>query len=257
MAVVTNVDAQSGQQGDGLAAVAGSLSVGVRIFATEKLLLIRRSMPFRAASETFRLGSAAFLHGEPIGSTPMKGIPMTETQENKVPARRRHLITGGAVALAMLAGGAGIAAAQGTPKPPGSSSSSNSTAHHDEGDKADTTFKSSVTSPEQPEAAENESETPAQETQREAAETASLAKLAKVTSEQARDVALRAVPGTIVYEDGAKLPQVSNDDGNVVYEVTIKSANGKTETELIIDAGNAKVLATEVGQAEAHAGLGN
>lgn len=200
-----------------------------------------------------------------------RGIPMTETPENKAPARGHRFIAGGAVALAVLAGGVGIAAAQTSSKPAGpsvtaqaSSKSGDSGAadHKDAGDKPDATFKSSVTSPEQPDTAENQNETPAQETQREATETASLAKLAKVTPEQARDAALTAVPGTIVYEDGAKLPQVSNADGNVVYEITVKSADGKTETEVTIDAGNAKVLAqqaeqAEVGHAEVHTTPGN
>ena len=166
---------------------------------------------------------------------------MTEAPEAKAPTHRRRFIAGGAVALAIIAGGAGIAAAQSPSKPSGSSI----TSHHDEGDKPDAAFKSSVTSPEQPETAE-------QETKREASETASLAKLAKVTPEQARDAALKAVPGTVVDEDGAKLPQLENQDGNVVYEVTIKAAHGKTETGVIIDAGNGKVLAQKTEQAEAH-----
>ena len=208
---------------------------------------------------------------------------MTETQETNAPRRHRHFIAGGAMALAALAGGVGIAAAQSPPKPsvpgvtapgvtapgvsaPGDTEShdtgnhdngKNETGNHDNGDKPDVTIKSSVTSPEQPDSAAQENQTPAQETAREAAETASLAKLAKVTPEQARDVALMTAPGTIVYEDGATLPQVSNDNGNVVYEVTINSADGKTQTKITVDAGNAKVLATEVDHAEAHQALGN
>ena len=218
---------------------------------------------------------------------------MTETQENKVPTRYRRFIAGGAVALAVLAGGVGIAAAQSSPKPSGPGvtapgvtapqdtgnqdtgnqdtgnhdtgnhdtgnhdTGNHDTGNHDNGDKPDTAIKSSVTSPEQPETAGQENETPAQETAREAAETASLAKLAKVTPEQARDAALKAVPGTIVYEDGATLPQLSNDNGNVVYEITINSADGKTQTKISVDAGNAKVLATEVDAPEAHEAPGN
>ena len=188
---------------------------------------------------------------------------MTETQETKAPRRHRRFIAGGAIALVALTGGVGIAAAQSPPKPSGPGVTApgvtgnrdkggQDTGNHDSGDKPDAAIKSSVTSPEQPDTAAQENETAAQETAREAAETASLAKLAKVTPEQARDVALMTSPGTIVHEDGATLPQVSNEDGNVVYEITINSANGKTQTELTIDAGNAKVLATKADLPEAH-----
>lgn len=186
---------------------------------------------------------------------------MNENTKTQVPNKRRRLIAGGAVALAVLAGGAGVAAAQGFPKPGGSHGTtqqgSHDTEHHDVGDKPDVTIKSSVTFKSQSEAAEPANETPAQETAREAAETATLAKVAKVTPTQARDAALKVAPGTIVYEDGAKLPQVSNEDGNVVYDITVRSADRKTETEITVDAGNAKILAQQVDHAEAHEALGD
>lgn len=168
------------------------------------------------------------------------------------------------MALAVVAGGAGVAAATNSPKPGGSHGTvqqgPQETGQHgaqDGADKPDVTIKSSVTVKDQPDAAESANENSAQETAREAAETASLAKLATVTPTQARDVALKAVPGTIVLEDGSKLPQVQNQDGNVVYEITVTSADGKTETKVTVDAGNAKILAQEVDHAEAHETPGN
>lgn len=66
-----------------------------------------------------------------------------------------------------------------------------------------------------------------------------MAKLATVTPVQATEAATKAVPGK------AAEPELHNEDGNVVYEVTVTSVDGKTQTDVVIDAGNATVLAEE------------
>ncbi|MHB0886633.1 MAG: PepSY domain-containing protein [Bacillota bacterium] len=71
----------------------------------------------------------------------------------------------------------------------------------------------------------------------EAAEAASLQGMAKITPEQAKAAALAAVPGTVL---GASL---DNENGNVVYSVEVKAADGVHE--LKIDAGNGTVLAQD------------
>jgi uncharacterized membrane protein YkoI len=63
-----------------------------------------------------------------------------------------------------------------------------------------------------------------------------LRKLAKITLEDAVRTAQGAAPGTVT-ESG-----IENEDGNVVYTVEVRSAN--STTEVVVDAGNGKVLAT-------------
>ncbi len=62
-----------------------------------------------------------------------------------------------------------------------------------------------------------------------------LQKLAKITKEQAVRAATAAAPGTV---SGAKL---ENEESNLVY--TVEITNGNKTSEVIIDAGNATVLA--------------
>jgi uncharacterized membrane protein YkoI len=64
---------------------------------------------------------------------------------------------------------------------------------------------------------------------------AALQKLAKITLEDAVRAAQGAAPGTIT-ESG-----IENEDGNVVYTVEVRSGN--STSEVIVDAGNGKVLA--------------
>ncbi len=64
-------------------------------------------------------------------------------------------------------------------------------------------------------------------------EAARLQPLAKITPQQARQAAEATQGGT------ASSVELGNEDGNLVYEVTIG------QTEVIVDAGNGKVLWTE------------
>jgi uncharacterized membrane protein YkoI len=64
---------------------------------------------------------------------------------------------------------------------------------------------------------------------------AALRKLAKITLQDAVRAAKGAAPGTVA-ESG-----IENEDGNVVYTVEMRS--GKSTSEVIVDAGNGKVLA--------------
>jgi len=72
----------------------------------------------------------------------------------------------------------------------------------------------------------------------EAAEDVALTALATVTPEEASAAAIAAQPGTV--HD----VELHNEAGNVVYEVEVVDAKG-TEFEVIIDAGDASVLATQ------------
>lgn len=71
----------------------------------------------------------------------------------------------------------------------------------------------------------------------EQAEAAQYQQLARITAEQARTAALASVPGT------ATSVELENEDGNLVYGVSIKTASG--ERDVKVDAGNGKVLQVE------------
>jgi uncharacterized membrane protein YkoI len=71
----------------------------------------------------------------------------------------------------------------------------------------------------------------------EGAESERLKSLARITPEQASAAALAQVPGTV------KKVELENDDGNVVYGVEIKTANG--ESDVKVDAGDGRVLHVE------------
>ena len=73
-----------------------------------------------------------------------------------------------------------------------------------------------------------------------AAEAAKLAKLATIGEKAAAAAALASVPGSSIV--GTSL---DNEDGWLVYEVSVKDKAGVV-TEVTVDAGNAKVLASEV-----------
>ncbi len=79
-------------------------------------------------------------------------------------------------------------------------------------------------------------------------EAAKLAKLATIDQKGADAAALASVPGSSVVSNS-----LDNEDGFLVYKVTVKDKAG-TMTEVIVDAGNAKVLATEVEDNEAAEG---
>jgi len=71
----------------------------------------------------------------------------------------------------------------------------------------------------------------------EGVESERLKSLARITPEQASAAALAKVPGTV------KKVELENEDGNVVYGVEIKTANG--ESDVKIDAGDGRVLHVE------------
>lgn len=72
---------------------------------------------------------------------------------------------------------------------------------------------------------------------KEQAEAARYQKLARITADQARSAALAAVPGT------ATSVELENEDGNLVYGVSVKTSAG--ERDVKVDAGNGKVLHIE------------
>lgn len=72
---------------------------------------------------------------------------------------------------------------------------------------------------------------------KEQAEAARYQTLARITADQARNAALTAVPGT------AMSVELENEDGNLVYGVSVKTSAG--ERDVKVDAGNGKVLHIE------------
>ena len=81
-----------------------------------------------------------------------------------------------------------------------------------------------------------------------AAEAAKLAKLATVDEKGANAAALASLPGASVVSTN-----LEEEDGSLVYDVSVKDKAGVV-TEVIIDAGNAKILASEVEGNEAAEG---
>jgi uncharacterized membrane protein YkoI len=71
----------------------------------------------------------------------------------------------------------------------------------------------------------------------EGAESERLKGLARITPEQAQAAAVAQVPGTV------KKVELENEDGNLVYGVEIKTANG--ESDVKVDAGDGRVLHVE------------
>jgi uncharacterized membrane protein YkoI len=71
----------------------------------------------------------------------------------------------------------------------------------------------------------------------EQAEASRYQSLARITAAQARSAALASVPGT------ATGVELENEDGNLVFGVTVKTAAG--EKDVKVDAGNGKVLHVE------------
>lgn len=143
------------------------------------------------------------------------------------PSKTKRILFGAIAGLGLFAGAAGVASAMtgqsGTP----TSAQERTADAPEKGDTPDATFKSSITVP------DNGPE------KDDATEAAELAKVAKISDADARAAATAAVPGTVVKSE------LENEDGNVVYEVEIKGADGKV-TEVIVDAGNGKVLHQEL-----------
>ena len=83
----------------------------------------------------------------------------------------------------------------------------------------------------------NEGEKGEEADKAEGAESERLKSLARITPEQASAAALAQVPGTVTKVE------LENEDGNVVYGVEIKTANG--ESDVKVDAGDGRVLHVE------------
>jgi uncharacterized membrane protein YkoI len=73
-----------------------------------------------------------------------------------------------------------------------------------------------------------------------------LQKLAKITKEDAARAATAAAPGTVTET------KLENEDSNLVY--TVEITNGNKTTEVIVDAGNASVLAVAADEADEQGG---
>jgi uncharacterized membrane protein YkoI len=86
-------------------------------------------------------------------------------------------------------------------------------------------YRSSITAPDEEHGSED-------------AEAQTLRSKATVSAAEARSAALAAVPGT------AGEVELDNENGNVVYSVEVKNADG-SEIDVKVDAGNAKVLHQE------------
>ena len=141
-------------------------------------------------------------------------------------------IVAGIAALAAFAlGGAALATADGgTPAAPATASESKEAATETAGDQSPS-YSASITVPEQDGVSEQ-------------AEAAALAAKATVTPAQATDAALAAVPGT------AGKAELDNENGSLVYSVEVTKADG-TSADVVVDAGNAKVLAKDADAGEA------
>lgn len=158
--------------------------------------------------------------------------------------RRRGIVAGATLAALVAGGGLSVAAAaQGSP-PDTTAPASRQETGQEAGEQPDASFTSSITSPEAPEGKDGSE---ADEAAQDKADEAALAKLATVTPAQASEAATKAVPGK------AATPKLENEDGNVVYSVEVTDAAG-TVHDVVVDAGNAKILASEVDQPDANEG---
>jgi len=139
--------------------------------------------------------------------------------------RARLTKLGAALAgLAALAiGGSALASAQGSDPQPANAPAA---AQQEREDGAQNpAYRSSLTTPEQ-------------EFKSEDAEAQALQSKATISAAEARSAALAAVPGTV------ESVELDNENGNVVYSVEIKKADG-SKIDVKVDAGNAKVLHQE------------
>lgn len=151
----------------------------------------------------------------------------------KINAKRTAAVGGAIAALAL--GGTGIALAQADAAPAPSSTdgavADEGTAEDPAGegsDEQEPTFTGSVPAP---------AETDNGQTS-EADEATSLEGLATITPDEAIAAALAAVPGS------ASDAELGNENGFVVYDVTVTAADGTT-IDVKVDAGNGEVLAQE------------
>lgn len=145
----------------------------------------------------------------------------------KSPSKTKRFVYGTIGGLGIFAGAAGIAAAatrQPSPTTPPAASAESA----DRNEAPETTYRSSVTLAEQPGAPELS----------DAEELKQLQGLAKISAADAEAAATAAVPGK------ASPAELEDEDGNVVFDVHVTAADG-TVTEVIVDAGNGKVLHQE------------
>jgi len=155
-----------------------------------------------------------------------------------VKLNRKRTIVGGALAVTLAIGGTGVALAGANAAPGGSGPADTQ--------EQDPSYTGSVPAPPDATETENGPESGDNGTA-EADEAAGLESLATVTPEGATAAALAVVPGT------AGTPELGNENGYVVYSVTVTRTDGTT-VDVKIDAGDASVLAQETGEdAEAHA----
>lgn len=151
----------------------------------------------------------------------------------KINAKRTAAVGGAIAALAL--GGTGIALAQDDAAPAPSSTAGaeagEGTAEDPAGEGSDgqePTFAGSVPAPAETDNGQMS----------EAEESATLEGLATITPEEAAAAALAVVPGS------AGDAELGNENGFVVYDVTVTAADGTT-VDVKVDAGNGQVLAQE------------
>ena len=72
------------------------------------------------------------------------------------------------------------------------------------------------------------------------AKKADLLKLATVKADEAKSIAMKEVGGTKITKGG-----IETEDGCLVYSYHVAHAGDKGQTEVLVDAGNGKVLKTE------------
>lgn len=144
--------------------------------------------------------------------------------------------------LAVVTAGAGVALtamAQGEQKAQYRSSIqvADDKNEHEEADETEGAEGKEATEANQANESEDGEENEEAEDRAEGAEGERLKQLARITPEQAGAAALAQVPGTI------KKVELENEDGNVVYGVEVKAANG--ESDVKVDAGDGRVLHVE------------
>jgi len=150
------------------------------------------------------------------------------------PSKAKKVLFTALAALGVTVGAAGLAnAATSQPAPTAPAVAQQAGPDTVETDESPN-YTSSVTVPQTPDSGA--------ETDDEAADAAKLAPLATVTPEAASAAATAAVPGT------AGAATLGDENGNVVYEVEVTTADG-SKVEVKVDAGNGNVLAQETDDA--------
>lgn len=146
-------------------------------------------------------------------------------------SRNRKTLIGALAGLALVGGGAvaGLSAANATPTPPAPVTQP-APDNQDKSEQQEPKLNGSITVP------ETATEQP------DAQESAQLQALATIDTKTAEAAAITSVPGSSVISSS-----LGDENGSLVYEVTVKDSSG-TMSEVKIDAGNATVLATEAAE---------